>query len=632
MMCGIVGLHNWPLTFEVVSERLRQMCRTIIHRGPDDEGTYINGRVGLGIRRLSIIDVAGGHQPIHNEDGRITVVFNGEIYNHRTLRDDLQRRGHQFRTRTDTEVIVHAYEEEGIDCVTRFNGIFAFAIWDAPAQRLFLARDRMGVKPLYYVKWEKGLGFASEIKALLTLPEIPRTVDLEATAQYFRLGYVPPPRTLFQGVRKLPPGWCLIAESGQIRLKQYWDLDFQEPDRDASFAECCEQLRAVLQEAVTDQMVSDVPLGAFLSGGVDSTAVVAFMQRAATNGVRTYSIGFDQQHTYHNETPYAEAVAKQLGTQHETLVVHPRVADLMPALIEKLDEPLTDTSFIVTYLVSQLAHQHVKVALSGVGGDELFGGYRRYLAPGLRRLVSWLPQGWQQTLGEGLSRCMRADRGSAWGNLGRYAKAWGRTLHLPLGEQYLGLIAVLSSEHVTALLRPWQASQDPGADVVALYGQGTALNPLDRLLRVDAKTVLPESLLLLTDKMGMAASLEVRVPFLDNHVVDFVCRVPSHYRLRGLTLKRLLKTALKGVVPDFVLTRPKRGFGTPMGAWLRTDLRPLVADLLEESRLQRGGLFNGALVRDIVVAHEAGHEDFTEAIVALLTFEMWRECFGVKAP
>jgi asparagine synthase (glutamine-hydrolysing) len=304
----------------------------------------------------------------------------------------------------------------------------------------------------------------------------------------------------------------------------------------------------------------------------------------------------------------------------------------MPALIEKLDEPLTDTSFLVTYLVSELARQHVKVALSGIGGDELFAGYRRYLAPGLHRAVAWLPQSWRHAVGEGLSRCTRADRGSTWGNLGRYAKTWGRVLHLPLGEQYLGLVSVLSTGHVAELLGPRHTVDNPSTGVVEWFGQATATSPLDRLLYVDAKTVLPESLLLLTDKMGMATSLEVRVPFLDNRVVDFVCRVPGHYRLRGLTLKRLLKAALKGVIPDFVLQRSKRGFGTPMGAWLRTDLRPMVADLLEEGRLRRDGLLNAGLVQHIVAAHEAGREDFTEAIVALLTFELWRECYQVKSP
>jgi len=391
-------------------------------------------------------------------------------------------------------------------------------------------------------------------------------------------------------------------------------------------------LRAVLQEAVTAQMVSDVSLGAFLSGGVDSSAVVAFMQRAATNGVRTYSIGFDQQHAYHNEAPYAEAVARQLGTQHQTLIVRPRVAELMPALIEKLDEPLTDTSFLMTYLVSEMASQDVKVALSGVGGDELFGGYRRYLAPSLHRTVSWMPQRWRLALGGGLSRSLRGDRGSVWGNLGRYAKAWGQTLHLPPGEQYLGLISVLSAEHTAELLRPCRAVDDPGADIVQLYDRAAARAPLDRLLYVDAKTVLPESLLLLTDKMGMATSLEVRVPFLDNRLVDFVCRVPSQYRLRGFTLKRLLKAALKGVVPDFVLTRSKRGFGTPMSTWLRTDLRPMVADLLGETRLRCDGLFDAETVRRIVATHESGRADFTEAIMALLTFELWRERYRVKSP
>ena len=615
-----------------MAPRLSAMCRTIFHRGPDDEGTFVDGEVGLGMRRLSIIDVAGGHQPIQNEDGSITVVFNGEIYNYQALRNDLQAKGHHFRTRTDTETIVHAYEEYGTDCVQRFNGIFAFALWDAQTQRLFLARDRIGVKPLYYTQRGEGLAFASEIKALLALGEMSRTVDLAAAGQFFRLGFVPPPLTLFRGIRKVPPGWRLIAEHGQIRLEQYWDLEFAARNSVGSFAECCEQLRALLQEAVVDQMVSDVPLGAFLSGGVDSSAVVAFMRQAATNGVRTYSIGFDQQHAYHNEAPYAEAVAKQLGTQHKTLIVRPRVVELMPALIEKLDEPLTDTSFLVTYLVSQLAHQDVKVVLSGVGGDELFGGYRRYLAPVLRKAVSWVPQGWQETLGRELSRRLHADRGTVWGNLGRYAKAWGRTAHLSPGEQYLDLISVLSAEHVTTLLNHCRTTSDPVNEVAALFDKVAAPTSLDRLMYVDLKTVLPESLLLLTDKMGMATSLEVRVPFLDNRIVDFVSRVPSEYRLRGLTLKRLLKAALKGVVPDFVLTRSKRGFGTPMGSWLRTELRPLVAELLEEGRLRRDGLFNVDFVRYMLSAHDAGHEDFTEPIFALLTFELWREQFRVALP
>ncbi len=631
-MCGIVGFYYPGLGSRDAMARLREMCRTIIHRGPDDEGIFVEGAVGLGMRRLSIIDIAGGHQPIQNEDGTIRVVFNGEIYNYKTLRRELEGNNHRFRTHTDTEVIVHAYEEDGVDCVKRFNGIFAFALWDASSNRLFIARDRIGVKPLYYAQTAAGLFFASEIKALLTSPEVSRVLDLEATAQFFRLGFVPPPRTLFRDVRKLPPGSRLIVEGEQVQLEPYWDLDFSEPDRSLSFDNACQELRGLLKEVVADQMVSDVPLGAFLSGGVDSSAVVAFMRQAATNGVRTYSIGFDQQHSYHNETPYAEAVARELGTQHKTLIVRPQVADLMPQLLEKLDEPLTDTSFLVTYLVSQLAHEHVKVALSGVGGDELFGGYRRYFAPTLHRMASWIPQPWRRTIGRSVSERLYADRGTFWGNMGRYTKAWGRTIHLPIGEQYLGLVSVLSAEHVMMLLKPDGFVGDPAQMVVQLYDQPDTVDPLNRLLYVDAKTALPESLLLLTDKMGMATSLEVRVPFLDNRIVDFVCRIPSHYRMQGFTLKRLLKAALKGVVPDLVLTRPKRGFGTPMGTWLRTDLRPMVSGLLAEERLGRDGLFNVDFVKGLLAAHYVGVEDFTESIVALLTFEAWRERFQVKLP
>lgn len=631
-MCGIVGFHNPPLCPQARAARLRQMCGTILHRGPDDEGIFIDGPVGLGMRRLSIIDVAGGRQPLANEDDTVTIVFNGEIYNYRTLRRDLQERGHRFRTQTDTETIVHAYEEEGIDCVKVLNGIFAFALWDAPRQRLLLARDRMGVKPLYYATISEAVLFASELKALLLFPEISRRLDLEAAAQFFRLGFVPPPRTLIGGIRKLPPGWRLVVEGGQMRVEPYWDLTFEENDRILSFDQACEELRGLLQEAVRDQMVSDVPLGAFLSGGVDSSAVVAFMKRATHQAVRTYSIGFGARHAYHDETLYAEAVARELETQHQTLIVHPQVADLMPELVHKLDEPLTDTSFLVTYLVSKLAREQVVVALSGVGGDELFAGYRRYFAPLLHRATSWVPQAWRVALGGKLSCAIRADRATSWGNLGRYSKAWARTAHLPLDEQYLGLVSVLSAEQTASLLSDRGRSGDPAEVMLDIFREPVTAEPLNRLLYVDAKTALPESLLLLTDKMGMATSLEVRVPFLDNRIVDFVCRLPTRYRMRGFTLKRLLKAALKGVVPDIVLSRPKRGFGTPMGSWLRGELRPMADELLSESRLRRSGLFDAQFIAQLRRAHDAGIEDFTEAIVALLTFELWRERFRVTAP
>lgn len=612
-----------------MAECLRKMCGAIVHRGPDDEGLVVRHRTGLGMRRLSIIDLAGGHQPIANEDGTVIVVFNGEIYNFRELRQELSARGHRFATHTDTEIIVHAYEEYGLDCVKLFNGIFAFSLWDENAQRLLVARDRIGTKPLYYHNSRRGLIFGSEIKALLTMPEVSRRLNLEAAAQFFRLGFVPAPHTLFQGVEKLPAGWRLVGEQGQVRTERYWDFEFEESPDPKDFEASCRELRDTLREAVVGQMVSDVPLGAFLSGGVDSTAIVAFMQQSSSHKVRTYSIGFDARHSYHNEAPFAEAAAQALGTQHQTLIVQPRVTELMPWLVEKLDEPLTDTSFILTYLISELAHREVKVALSGVGGDELFGGYRRYFAPLLNKAVSWIPSAWRRAGGSAAERWLRADRGSVRGNLSRYAKAWTRSIHLPLGEQYLGLLSVLSAETVRALVAPYRELSDPGRDLVRYFDEAPARSPIDRLAYVDAKGPLPESLLLFTDKMGMATSLEIRVPFLDNRVVDFVRRCPAHYRMRGFTLKRLLKASLTGVVPEFVLTRSKRGFGGPMGTWLKTDLRPLVAELLDPGRLRQGGLLNPESVRHILSAHDEGYEDYTEAIMALLVFEIWREQFKV---
>jgi asparagine synthase (glutamine-hydrolysing) len=455
---------------------------------------------------------------------------------------------------------------------------------------------------------------------------------MEAAAEFFRFGFVPPPATLFRGIRKLPPGCRIVADDAGIVLQQYWDMSFERSKGSDRFDECCEQLRELLQEVVRDQMMSDVPLGAFLSGGVDSSAVVAFMRRFSDKPVNTFSIGFGARHSYHNESHYAEAVARQLDTRHETLVVQPRAADLLPELVEKLDEPLTDTSFLVTYLVSQLAQQHVKVALSGLGGDELFGGYRRYFAPLFHRSVRWLPDKWRLVLGRQLSRRMWADRGTALGNLGRYAKAVGKTLHLPLAEQYVGMISILSAEQLDALIGHNGASCRPACAMLEFFQRCADADALDQLLYVDAQTVLPESLLLLTDRMGMATSLEVRVPFLDNRVVDFVTALPSEYRVRGFSLKRLLKAALSGVVPEFVLTRAKRGFGTPMGAWLREDLRPMVDELLDEDRLRRTGLLDARLVRQIIAAHESGSDDFTEAITALLVFEIWRERLQMRLP
>jgi asparagine synthase (glutamine-hydrolysing) len=630
-MCGIVGLYGRSEPAEIVERRLRDMCRAIVHRGPDDEGLMVEPGIGLGMRRLSIIDVAGGHQPIGNEDNSVHVVFNGEIYNFRSLRDSLEREGHVFRTRTDTEVIVHAYESAGIDCLKQFNGMFSFALWDARRRRLVLARDRMGIKPLYYMRTGSGLAFASEVKALLTLPEAPRVIDRQAIAQFFRLGFALAPGTAFKGINKLPAGWCLIAEGESVKVAPYWDLEFEPDLSQRSLQDCQQELRDVLRKSVVDQMVSDVPIGAFLSGGVDSTAVVAFMKQAAPESVRTFSIGFGEEHAYHDETPYAERAARAIGTQHETLIVKPNVADLLPQLIEKLDEPLTDTSFINSYLVSELARRHVKVALSGLGGDELFAGYRRYLSTNVQGAVSWMPQTLRRTFGMALDRSLGADRGTVLGNLARYAKALGRTLHLSPGEQYLGLLAVLSPEYVRELFPQWSLVDDPGAELIYLHDRAQAAAPLDRLMYVDAKTVLPESLLVLSDKMGMAASLEVRVPFLDNQVVDFVRRIPSRYRLAGFELKKLLKSSLRNIVPDFVLDRSKRGFGMPMGTWLRSELRPLVQHYLAYSRLRTAGIFDARVVERMVTAHQEKREDFTESIVALLVFELWRERFQLGA-
>ena len=623
-MCGIYGilqLDGSPAPADV----LRAMGQLTIHRGPDDEGSHVDGPLAFGMRRLSIIDVGGGHQPLTNEDGTLWLIANGEIYNYRELRDDLVAKGHQFRTGSDCETILHLYEVEGEAFIERLNGMYAFALWDSRRKRLLIGRDRLGVKPLYL--WQDGhrLIFASEAKAILAVPGVGRDLDPAALQSYLALGYVPAPQSIFRGIRKLPPATLLTADAGRLQERRYWRVP-PIIDRVATENEWIARVRERLEESVRMQMVSDVPIGAFLSGGIDSSAVVAFMSAHSDQPVKTYSIGFGggDAEAFYNELPYARQVAKQFGTDHHEIIVRPDVVSLLPRLLWHMDEPIADTAFITTYLVSEFARREVTVILSGVGGDELFGGYRRYLGSHYQGYFDRLPSGLQRAafaLGEKLP----SDRHSPMLNAMRLAKGFLASAGLPFEERYRSYIQVFSDEMTAALKRECVDSEcDP---LAAAFDNATSDDELNRMLCVDAETQLPDDLLLLTDKMSMAVSLECRVPLLDHELTELAARMPESVKIRGGRLKHVMKAALKNVLPPDILERKKRGFGTPMGAWLKGDLAPLVRDLLSSESIAARGLFRHTEIARLIADHEANRQDGTDRLLSLLNLEIWARIY-----
>lgn len=628
-MCGIVGILYRDRGRAVPEELLRGMCAAIVHRGPDDEGVFLDGNLGMGMRRLSVIDVEGGHQPLFNEDGTVAVVYNGEIYNYPELRAELEGRGHRFVTRSDTEVLVHGYECWGADLPKHLNGMFGFSLWDAPRRRLLLARDHIGVKPVYIYESDAFLAWASEVKALLTLPEVRAELDPDSLLDYLDLGYVPAPHTLFRGIRKLPPATILVSEGERTHRAAYWDLAFAPEER--SDGAWCEELRHLVDDAVRRQLVSDVPLGAFLSGGLDSSSIVATMSRLGAPKISTYAIGFGQEDAFHSELSKASSVARAFGTDHHEIVVEPNVADLLPSLVRHLDEPVTDTSFLVTYLVSKLARETVTVILSGVGGDEVFAGYRRYLWPQIQGLYGRVPGFVDRHVVRPLVSRLPVDRGSRFRSLARYARGFLGHADKPDAERYQGYVRIFSREEKDDLLRPGlRELRDRGeSDRVAwYYREAPSGNPLNRMLYADLKTSLVDSLLAFTDKMTMAVSLEARVPLLDYRIVELGARIPPEVKLKGLTgMKHLFKLAMGDRLPQEILRQRKQGFGTPISRWFRGSLKPLLCDLLSPERLRRRGFFEPDAVWGLVDAHMQEREDCSEHLLALLTFELWHQAF-----
>ncbi len=623
-MCGIHGLIH--LDGAPVEPRwLTAMGDVTAHRGPDDEGQHIDGACGIAMRRLSIIDLAGGHQPISTADGALTIVCNGEIYNYRELREQLRAQGHVFKTGSDSEVLLHGYAQWGDEVVKQLNGMFDFALWDARRRRLLIGRDRLGVKPLYVLQDGRRLAFATEAKALLKLPGVHTALNREVLADYLHLGYVPAPLSMFQGIRKLPPATLLAVEDGQVREWRYWRVP-STVDRRTSEAEWVERIRASMERSVRAQMVSDVPIGAFLSGGVDSSAVVAAMARSSDQPIRTYAIGFEggAAEQLYNELPYARRVAGLFGTEHHEIIVRPDVVGLLPRLVWHLDEPIADSAFITTYLVSEFARRDVKVILSGVGGDELFGGYRRYLGGHYAQRYQALP-GWARRVASATAARLPADRHHKWLNVARLAKGFVASAEMDADQRYRSYLQVLARDTVASLLLAAPASADDR--LAAAFAAAGNEDELNRLFAVDAETQLPDDLLMLTDKMSMAVSLECRVPLLDHELVELAAAIPGELKVKGGRLKHLMKSALAPTLPADILDRAKRGFGTPMGAWLKKELLAVVRELLSAPVVRGRGLFRPEAVAALVADHEANRSDGTDALLALLNLEVWSRVY-----
>ncbi len=621
-MCGIYGILGIEGPARTDPAVLERMGNAIRHRGPDDSGAYSDDRIRLGMRRLSIIDVSGGHQPIASEDGNVVVVCNGEIYNFQALRRELEIVGHRFSSHSDTECIVHLYEQEGDAFLNRLEGMFGLALWDKRRRRLILARDALGIKPLYYGTVGSELVFASEAKAMLSMPGFQCEVDRSSLTQFLAVGYVSAPNSMFVGLNKLAPGSALFVENGSMEIRRFWRLDPGIVET-RSEREWTDDIRSEMERSVREQMISDVPIGAFLSGGLDSSSIVALMSRNSDQPVRTYSIGFSGSSgaALYNELPFARTVAEACGTQHREIVVQPDVAALLPHLIWHLDEPIADAAFITTFLVSKFAREDVTVILSGVGGDELFGGYRRYLDEHYRGMYRRVPRLLRRGLIEPVAKWLPSDRHGRMLNELRLLKAFVQADSLEFSDRYRRYMEVFTAEQRNALI-----SGAPGvfndriAEAFAVARSGDALR---QLMEVDLATQMPEDLLMLTDKMSMAASLECRVPLLDQRLVQLAAQMPGNLKIRNGELKYAMKRAMRGVVPDSILNREKRGFGAPIGAWFKNELAPLLRHILSRESVQRRGLLNFNAVEQMIREHERSHADRTDHLLSLLVLEIW---------
>jgi len=628
-MCGICGVATRDDGPPIPPELMAAMCRTIIHRGPDDEGIHIEAGAGLGTRRLSIIDLAGGHQPLSNEDMTVWAAHNGEVYNFPELRAELEGGGHKFRTRTDTEAVLHAYEHWGMRFPEKLRGMFVTAIWDRNRRRLVIARDRLGIKPLYYTLLGDGtLVFGSELKAVVVHPGVKRELEPRALDLYLTLEYVPAPWSIFKGIYKLPPGHMLVYQDGKIVLEKFWEVPDRKAERKVKPEELpavCDELYALLKESVKLRLISDVPLGAFLSGGIDSSTIVGLMRELGASPLKTFSIGFKD--ASYDELEHARRIARLFETDHEELILEPKALELTEMLVRHLDEPFGDFSIFPTYLVSKMARAHVTVALSGDGGDEVFGGYETYQAQRLSRFRPVAPLG--RAVGAVVRRLPpAAQKKGAWNKLRRFAQGFDN----PASLRHLRWMMFLSREDRRRLYsRGLEADLGGLTDLSenqpfrALYDRLGDFDKINGELFLDLKTYLADDILVKVDRMSMAPSLEARVPLLDHKLVEFAFSLPGDLKLRGNETKWIFKKTMERLLPHETLYRKKEGFSIPIKHWLATDLKDMMLGYLDEKRLREGGLFEPETVTAMIRAHLKGRENYSHQLWALLVFQIWKE-------
>ena len=625
-MCGIVGRFNFHSHDPVSADLMKGMAKLLAHRGPDGEGVYADGPVGFGHRRLSVIDLTqAAHQPMISEDGQVCITFNGEIYNFRELRTVLEGRGHEFRSQSDTEVLLAAYREYGVTCVEHLRGMFVFAIWDKPNRKLFLARDRIGKKPLHYWLDKDGIAFASEPKAFLADPGFKPSPSLEAISHYLTYQYVPSPWSAFQGIQKLQPGHVLVVENGQMRTEQYWKLSYEQTYKGSS-DEASHELIHKLLEATKCRLISDVSLGAFLSGGIDSSVIVGLMAQLGSSSLKTFSIGFEQE-TY-NELPFAREVAKRFGTDHQEFVVKPEPSEIFPKLIWHYNEPFADSSAIPSMYLAEMTRQHVTVALNGDGGDENFAGYDRYLASVLSHRYDRLPAF--------LRRCIES---TAWylpeakesktliSRMKRFASGLS---HSPYQRYVLWMTHFdhqLKNEICTKEFLKESGGQESTKVLVEVFEQSNAQDLLNKTLDVDVHTYLPNDLLVKVDVATMAYGLEARSPFLDHEFMEFCASLPTSMKLRGSIKKFILKKAAKDFLPPDILNRPKMGFGVPIDYWFRNELREIAHDILLSPRATKRGYFKATVVERLLNEHVKKERAWHYQLWNLLMLELWFRMF-----
>jgi len=627
-MCGICGKIHFDKTRNADPVLIRKMTAVLNHRGPDDSGIYTENNIGLGHQRLSIIDLsAAGHQPMANEDNSIQIVFNGEIYNFNELRIDLEKKGHIFRSHTDTEAIIHLYEEEGTDCVKSLRGMFAFAIWDSNREMLFLSRDRAGKKPLSYTTADNSLIFASEIKSLLQDPQVTPEVENEALHHYLTYQYVPGPLTIFKNIKKLPPAHSLILKNGNITLERYWNLSYAKDPDCKNLDSCCEKLMHVFTDAVKTRLRSDVPLGAFLSGGIDSSATVAVMSKLLNRPVKTFTIGFEE--SDYNELPYAKRIAEKYKTEHTEFTVKPDAIKILPKLIWHYDEPFADPSAIPTYYVSKLTREHVTVALNGDGADESFAGYERYAAHKLAAYYEKVPAAIREKIIKKIVNRFpyQEKRWSITRRLKRFINGVRDTQE----RRYIQWFCYFNNEMKDALytdnFRDKVSSFDSIDLTADLHSQTDAQNLIDKALFVDINSYLPYDLLTKMDIASMANSLEARSPFLDHKVMEFAASIPANFKLRNMQTKYILKKAFEPLIPKDILYRKKMGFGVPLNKWFCRELKEPAYDILLDKKTIERGYFKEKEIRRLLDDHIALKEDHSYRIWALFWLELWHRMF-----